>query len=97
MAVSFIGGGNWITQRKPLTCRKSRILYQVHLARVGFELTTSKMIGTDCTDSCKSNYHTITTVMAPKEECCVIINMHKVWPTFRAGLSYRLFRLQPRE
>ena len=27
----------------------------------GFELTTFVMIGTDCTDSCKSNYHTITT------------------------------------
>jgi hypothetical protein len=23
MAVSFIGGGNWSTWRKPLTCRKS--------------------------------------------------------------------------
>jgi hypothetical protein len=23
MAVSFIGGGNWSTQRKPPTCRKS--------------------------------------------------------------------------
>jgi hypothetical protein len=23
VAVSFIGGGNWSTQRKPLTCRKS--------------------------------------------------------------------------
>jgi hypothetical protein len=26
-----------------------------------FELTTLVMIGTDCTDSCKSNYHMITT------------------------------------
>ena len=31
-----------------------------------FELTTSEMIGTDCTGSCKSNYHTITTTTAPK-------------------------------
>jgi hypothetical protein len=23
--VSFIGGGNWSTRRKPLTCRKSQI------------------------------------------------------------------------
>jgi len=29
-----------------------------------FELTTFVVIGTDCTCSCKSNYHTITT--APK-------------------------------
>ena len=37
------------------------MLYQIHLARVGFELITLVVIGTDCTDSCKSNYHTITT------------------------------------
>ena len=30
-----------------------------------FELTTSVVIGTNCTDSCKSNYHTIMTTMAP--------------------------------
>jgi hypothetical protein len=31
---------------------------------VGFEIT-SVVIGTDCTGSYKSNYHTITTTMAP--------------------------------
>jgi hypothetical protein len=30
----------------------------------GFELTTLVVIGTDCTDSCKSNYHTIMTMTA---------------------------------
>jgi hypothetical protein len=30
-----------------------------------FELTTSVVIGTDCTGSCKSNYHMITTMTAP--------------------------------
>jgi hypothetical protein len=30
-----------------------------------FELTTSVVIGTDCIGSCKSNYHTITAMMAP--------------------------------
>ena len=30
-----------------------------------FELTTSMVIGTDCIGSCKFNYHTITTTMAP--------------------------------
>jgi hypothetical protein len=34
------------------------MLYRVHL---GFELTILVMIGTDYTDSCKSNYHVITT------------------------------------
>jgi len=41
------------------------MLYRVHLARVGFELTTLVVIGTDCTCSCKFNYHTITTTTAP--------------------------------
>ena len=36
------------------------MLYQVHLAWVGFELTTSVVMGTDCTGTYKSNYHTIT-------------------------------------
>ena len=35
-------------------------LVQVHLAGVGFELTTFVVIGTDCIGSYKSNYHTIT-------------------------------------
>ena len=36
------------------------LLYRVHLAWAGFELTTLVMIGTDCIGSYKSNYHTIT-------------------------------------
>ena len=31
-----------------------------------FELTTLDVIGTDCTGSCKSNYHTFTSMMAPR-------------------------------
>ena len=37
------------------------MLYRVHLAWVGFELTTLVVIGIDCIGSLKSNYHTITT------------------------------------
>ena len=37
------------------------MLYRVHLAWVGFELTTLVVIGTDCIGSYKSNYHTIKT------------------------------------
>ena len=33
-----------------------------------FELTSSVVIGTDCKGSYKSNYHTITATMAPKNE-----------------------------
>ena len=35
---------------------------------MGFELTTSVVIGTDCIGSCKSNYHTITAIMAPSDD-----------------------------
>ena len=41
------------------------ILYLVHLAIKGFDHTTLVVIVTDCTGSCKSNYHTITTTTAP--------------------------------
>ena len=40
------------------------MLYQVHLAWVRLELTSLVVIGTDCTGSCKSNYHTIMTTTA---------------------------------
>ena len=35
---------------------------------MGFKLTTLVMIDTDCTGSCKSNYHTITTMAINKEK-----------------------------
>ena len=41
------------------------LLYQVHLAWVGFELTTLMVIGTDCIDSCKFNYNMITATTVP--------------------------------
>ena len=42
------------------------MLYRVHIACAGFELTTLVVIGTDCIGSYKSNYHTIMTMSAPK-------------------------------
>ena len=42
------------------------MLYRVHLARAGFEITTLVMIGTDCIGNCQSNYHTITTTTSPE-------------------------------
>ena len=56
------------TQRKPPTCRNSltnlitKCYIEYTSPRVGFELTPLVVIGTDCTCSCKSNYHTTTTV-----------------------------------
>ena len=41
------------------------MLYRVHLAWAGFELTTLVVIGTDCIDSYKSSYHAITTTTSP--------------------------------
>jgi hypothetical protein len=41
------------------------MLYQVHSPWAGFEITNLVVIGTDYTGSCKSNYHMITTTMAP--------------------------------
>jgi hypothetical protein len=46
------------------------MLYRIHLTWAGFELTTLVVIGTDCIGSCKSNYHTITTMTAPWLEMC---------------------------
>jgi len=49
------------------------MLYRVHLARVGFELTTLVVIGTDCANSCNYNYHTIMTMTAPASLCGLIM------------------------
>ena len=42
------------------------MVYWVHLAWAVFELTSLVAIGTDCTGSCKSNYHMITAMRSPK-------------------------------
>jgi len=43
------------------------MLYRVHLAMIGAQThnLVIVVIGTDCTGSCKSNYHTITTTTIP--------------------------------
>jgi len=41
------------------------MLYRIHFALAGFELTTIEVVSTGCIDSCKSNYYAITTATAP--------------------------------
>ena len=53
------------TDLSKITDKLDRIMvYQVHIAWAGFELTMLAVIGTDCIGSCKSNYHMITTTAA---------------------------------
>jgi len=50
---------------RPVASHRQILSYDVvFLALVDILLSTSVVIGTDCIDSCKSNYHTITTTRA---------------------------------
>jgi len=51
------------------------MLYRIHLAWAGFELSTSAVIGTDYIDGCKFNYHTITTTTVPPKLKRLLINV----------------------
>jgi hypothetical protein len=59
------------------------MLYQVHLAWMGFKLKTLVVIGTDCIGSYKSNYQTIMTTTAHKE---ILLNVPVYMTTRLIGL-----------
>ena len=65
------------------------MLYRVHLAMNGFELTTLVVIGTSCIGRCNSSYHTITTTMAP----ILIVNNNNINLYFHRFKSFNLLRL----
>ena len=72
MEVSFTGGGNRSTWRKPPTCRKlmTTLSHNVAsstpcLSSIKKRLTMLVVIGTDCIGSCKSNYNMIMIMTAP--------------------------------
>ena len=46
------------------------MLYRLHLTWAGFVLTTLVVICTDCTGSCKTNYHTTATMKGPLINMC---------------------------
>ena len=62
------------------------MLYRVHQAMRGFKLTTLVVIDTDCTGSCKSNYHMIMTTTAPSMAFETLISMH-----FYIGLQTTIY------
>jgi hypothetical protein len=59
----FISGGNRSTWGKPPTCRKlltnfiTQCCIEYTSPWAGLEITRLKVIGTDCTGSCKSSYY----------------------------------------
>jgi hypothetical protein len=67
MELSFTGGGRQSIGGKPPNCHMSLTNFMTSCSIeysstwAGFELTTFAVIGTDCTCSCKSNYHAIMT------------------------------------
>jgi len=80
---------------KPLTCRKSLtniMLYTSPWSR--FPLTTSVVIGTDCTDSCKSNYHTITATI-PTSSGNLVIKLPGKTMTCRKSLTNIMLYTSP--
>ena len=67
VAVSFIGGGNASIWRKTIDLSQTDKFNHIMCTspRTRFELSNLVLIGTDCTGSCNSNHHTITTTTAP--------------------------------
>jgi hypothetical protein len=68
------------------------MLYWVHLAWAGFELTTSVVTGTNCIGSCKSNYHTITTTTPFPDTNGSWVILHTIYQWSLLFLFFTVFR-----
>jgi hypothetical protein len=67
------------------------MLYRVDHAMSGIQTQLLVVIGTDCTGSCKSNYHTITTTTAPYSHwSCVLLKKKKTHVDVTAFLNVKL-------
>jgi hypothetical protein len=58
------------------------LLYRVHLALAGFELTTLVVTGTECISSYKSNYHSITFTTARRQKDSELQSYNNGWVQF---------------
>ena len=58
-----------------------------------FELTTSVVIGTDCTGSSKSNYHTIKTICIRHLRCCFTFYFMFIWRSLAASFHLKCIRI----
>ena len=75
------------------------MLYRVHLAMNGFELTTLVVICTDCTGSCKPNYHTITATPASRNvwryqqhERCERFRASWIWIPLPSKVIFKIYQ-----
>ena len=84
---------NHLTSCKSLTNFTKYCCIEYTLPWMGFKLTTLVVIDTDCTGSCKSNYHMIMTTMAPLDNACNIIGSSTIFLKnliFHVGCRARL-------
>ena len=88
-----VPGENRRPVRKSLTNFITQCCMEYTLSWTRFEPKTLVLIGTDCTGSCKSNYHTITTTTTAKEG--YLCNSH--WDSSFASASHWFIFLVTRD